>query len=245
MRAESRQRTIALFAICAVVIGLGTLWAINTPLSPSHRISLTAAYAPPIRQALYYLAERTPLPLAGPVRVPGNLSARVTVTKTRYMVQLYRCSTRTGKPITFPLNSPKIETSTDCSGLAQSLGTFAGQQFASVKQAQTQVLTSSLFGLNLRSHFISVHHWRIALGEGVTHDLPGLSLWEHTILHLLRRTTLPAQSGIMLIQTTADGNHTEMAWQHGTMVYSVWDNRSTRQAIRLVSDYYYVPNGSK
>ncbi len=169
----------------------------------------------------------------------------VTLTKTQYTVKLYRCSTRTGKPITFPFNSPKIETSPDCSGLAQRLGTFEGQQFASVKQAKTQVLTSSLFGLNLRSHFILVHHWRIALGKGVTRALPVPSTWKHTILQLMRRTTLPAQSGIMLIQTTADGNHTEMAWQQGAMVYSVWVNRSTRQAIRLASHYHYVPSGSK
>lgn len=130
----------------------------------------------------------------------------VTLTKTRYTVQLYRCLTRTGKPITFPLNSPKIETSTDCSGLAQSLCNFEGQQFASANQAKTQVLTSSLFGLNLRSHFISVHHWWIAFGEGVTQGLPEQSHWQRAILQLLQHTTLPAQSGIMLIQKTADGN---------------------------------------
>lgn len=241
MPPQSYQKTVVIFAIIAVAIGIGTLWALNTSPRASHRISVTA-YAPPIRQALHYLMERTTLPLAGPERVPRNLSATVMLTKARYTVQLYRCSTRTGNPITFPLNSPKIETSTDCSGTAQSLGNFASQQFASVKQAKTRMLNTSLFGLNGRSHFIAVHHWRVVFGEGITRAFPEHSRWQQAILQLLQHTTLPAPFGIILLQTTADGNHTEAVWQQGPTLDSVWVNRSTRQAIRLVSDYHSVPD---
>ncbi|MCL4521868.1 MAG: hypothetical protein M1415_09920 [Firmicutes bacterium] len=254
MRAQSRKSTVVVFAVAVTVALGGGLWAFHTAIRVSHRNAL-AAYTAPIRQAFHDLAGKISLPLAGPVPIPPGLSATTTYTKTQYTVYLYRCTTTTGRSILFPVNAPPIETSGDCSGLAQSFGYFKGQRFASAKQAKTTTLTASLWGPQsacyphsvneqtcgeLRPRVVEIHHWRIVLGEGFADGGRARSRWQQAILHRVQITALPAPSGTIRIQAAADGNHTEIVWQRGPMVYSVWINRSSRQALRLASDYHYV-----
>jgi len=214
-------------------------------------------YAAPIRQAFHDLAWKISLPLAGPEHIPPGLSATTKYTKTQYTVYLYRCTTMTGRSVLFPVNAPRIETSGDCSGLAQSFGYFEGQRFASAKQAKMKTLTASLWGPQSacyphsvneqtceerRPGVVEIHHWRVVLGGGFAEGGRAQSRWQQAILQSVQKTALPAPSGTILIQTAADGNHTEIVWQRGLMVYSVWTNRSSRQALELASAFHCVLN---
>lgn len=219
----------------------------------------------PASAALGSLSSHTPVPLAAPLSIPADLSAKITSTKLRYAVSLYRCQ------LQLPLNSPEIGNPPGCSGLASYVGEFGGTRYPTAGAARlglstlqeqptrvcgpnsnsTQqvrlvrgvrgVLTSSKGVFGYCEMRFELNGWTILISGNVTlHSVAEAKQQGSRVVDLMTKVRMPGKNGVVVIQIAGDGNHTWLTWTIGQNLYAVSEYHSISAAFAMASSMTWV-----
>jgi photosystem II stability/assembly factor-like uncharacterized protein len=245
----------------------GQTWSETTPVVGTAAVpTLTrghidsATLPAPIRAAVSAIGRKTAVAIEAPDVVPPSLSATAKVARTSYSVSLFEC------PETLRFGTPAIG-SGSCGGPDHTFGGFGGRVEASAISARAALRMDGASALGCPANRKVVREattvfnvvqmavsgavceltWKdgrwtveivgaLAPGSATTIALPVIETLEHT-------STLPGSAGVLLIDRTADGDHTFAWWTQGSSLYEPSADHTLTVALSLVADMTPVSGG--
>ncbi len=218
----------------------------------------SSQFPSPVSAALGSLDLHASIPLLAPLTTPANLSAKTTSAESGYTVSLYRCESQL--PLNSPEigNSPNCSGLApyvgEFGGTHYPTAATASLRLVTSQNQQTRFcgpktnssqrvrLVQQIRGVLTGTKGVSgycemrfeLNGWSVLIGgNAALYSIAGATQEGLRVIDLMTKIRMPAKTGIIVIQTVGDGNHTWLTWTLGQNLYTVSGYHFTSTAFAM------------
>lgn len=224
---------------------------------PHAKKTSTTSFPPLVATILSHVQETTSAPLWGPTVLPRGNSAKTLSTSHSFSAQIFAC------PVAQPLNGPGVGQS-NCGAMMSVAENFGSTVYSSHSAAQAaqsppfvKGLSSHLRTTQLLPGGIQAKRWfsgqtanagtTIAVnwqeGDWTLWVYGGTGLWNTavTVTRQLQQYRLPPYPGALIVDAAPDGQHTNLTWREGNVIYQAAAQHQTLHAIMIAASMNTFP----